>query len=161
VAAVDHQEAQSVIRKNRWDAARRSNATIDRNGTRVTGTALRDFSCHKQAVTITIPQGAAPVIRLVLRVPDQDGELVTRDLSAVNAAQFIIKGSPDVPDPPPAYTTNGGGLTLLDPRVNGVVLVAFTSADTAIPGSTFWRLDLIMGSVGVLGGHGKLHVADV
>lgn len=51
-----------------------------------------------------------------------------------------------------------GGLTLLDPRTAGMVLIAFNGADMAIPGSRFWKLLLDIGSVAVLGGHGKLSV---
>jgi hypothetical protein len=81
-------------------------------------------------------------------------------VSSVSAARFLINPSPDAADPPPSYTTNGGGLTLVDPRMSGVVLVAFSNADMAVPGSKFWRLDLIISIATVIGGFGRLHVSN-
>jgi hypothetical protein len=112
-----------------------------------------------RAVTLTVSQGSSPTLRLILKVKDEAGDYVVHDLSPVSGARFIIKGSPDVPDPAPRYITGGGGLTILEPRTAGMVTVAFNAADTTVLGNRFWKLVLDLGGVSDLGGYGRLHIA--
>jgi hypothetical protein len=112
------------------------------------------------STTLTVAQGSAPTLRLVLTIPDEAGERIPRDLSAVSGARFIVKDSPDNPDPAPSanYPTS---ITLPDPRTSGVALVTLQASDTTTPGNRFWHLDLQLGSTWTVAGHGRFHVADV
>lgn len=110
-----------------------------------------------KSTTLTVTQGSVPTLRLVLHVETETGERVVRDLSAVSEAKFGVKGSPDDPDPAPS-ASYPATIALPDPRSAGVVLVTLSSNDTARAGNKFWKLLLDIGSVAVLGGHGKLSV---
>jgi hypothetical protein len=112
-----------------------------------------------KSVALTVHENSSPLIRLRLRVPDEHGDMITRDLSAVQALRLYLKDSPDAPDPAPTYQT-GQGITMEDPRSGGWVRIQFAASDLQTPGNRFFRIDGQTGSTSTPFVYGRLHIIN-
>jgi hypothetical protein len=96
--------------------------------------------------TIEVSANTSPLVRLHLQGNDANGEPYPFDLMGANPIRFIIKASPDSPDPAPTYAYPGGGITIMD-VAGGLVAVQFQAADIPSPGNRAYLVNVHKGSL--------------
>jgi hypothetical protein len=125
--------------------------------TEYTSVVRNSYRClPSQATFIDLGKGSSPRIRLVLLVLDENGVEVRRDIVGANPVSLYLKASPEDADGAPTSTCPNGGISIVD-AANGVVEIAFSSADTDKP-NKFWRLTVTKGTVTTTAGYGTLRI---